>query len=723
MSWSSRHQRFNISISTFAIISTILPLQSLAEEAGADAEVLTEVTVTGWRPSSVDGYNASLVSSFSKTESSILETPGSVSIVTEELFKDQNASNLSEVLRNVAGVGTGPNAANVSVQESFTIRGFTSPLIRVNGVQRRSTGPLSLANVESVEVLKGPASVLYGDVSPGGFINIQTKRPQREQAIYVEGDLNQNATGRGTMGGFEFDATGALNDSGTVLYRFITAADGGSSFIDENDREQYFIAPSLSYVAPDDSLRVDLDLTFLRNDETFEFGVPAKGDRITNKLGYSDFLGSKNSDKVTEDFTAELRANYQFNAKTEMDAAITYHRNEHFSKALRPFGSQGQQVAADDTVRRSFSLRSFVTTDTQLETNLIHNALIGDTAWRFLVGADVRRTKLEHTGPGFGNIANFDRVNLGNPDNDTALPSADSSEISRFADTKEVTDAYGVYAQSEVWLTDALMLQAGLRYTRLDYTFKDDEPFRFNETPDNVDPRFAALYKINDVTSVYASYSSSFEQSFSFDEANTKPFEAKQTEAGLKFDLFNGKALATASVFKITQKNRPVFNNETDRTESVGEDETKGFELELRGQVTDHLMVSASYAYLDNEVTKDINPDRIGNRNSNVPENEAALWLSYSGLQINNRPLKLNLGVFYEDKRFTNVSTNRVSLPSYTIVDTGASYAFNLSGSEITLQGGIKNLFDREYFTSGFGDGIAFRGEPRTVYLKASTTF
>ncbi len=709
-------------LSAISLNSQLVAANDTTEsEQERSAQNLKPLTVMGWRPSEVDGYKPSIASSFTKTEAPLLETPGSVSIVTEALFDDQNASSVSEALRNVAGVGSGPNAANVSVQEEVTIRGFQSSLVRVNGVQRRSTGPLSLANVESIEVLKGPFSVLYGDVSPGGFVNIQTKRPQRETAFIIGGDLSQNTEGRGTLGGLELDATGTVGESNNLLYRFITASDNGSSFIDDNDYEQQFIAPSLSYLSDDDRLRVDLDLTYLRNDQTFEFGVPARNGRPDNRFDYDTFLGSENSDKVTEDYTAELRANYEFNSQTEIDAALTYHRNEHFSKALRPFGP-GQSVADDDTIGRSLSLRSLDTTDLQLETNLIHNVMIGETDWRFLVGADVRRTELEHAGPGFGNIVNFDTTNVFNPDNDVALPSSDSSEISRFFRRNDVTDAYGIYGQAEVWATDNLLLLAGLRYSRVDYTYEDAEPYRFNETPDNVDPRLAALYKINENTSVYTSYSSSFEQSFSFDPENTEPFEAEQIEAGLKFDLFNKRAMATASVFKITQKNRPVFNQETFLTESIGEDETKGFELEFRGAVTPNLNISASYAYLDNEVTKDINPDRIGNAAENVPQNEAALWVSYSGIKVDERPLTLNAGIFYEDEQFTSVN-NEVTMPGYTTVDAGVGYDFKVNKSTVKVQAGVKNLFDREYYTSGFGEGISFRGTPRTVYVGFTSEF
>src|SRR6056297_3662626 len=253
--------------------------QQKDEKTDAESETPAEldaISVLGWRPSDTLGYLADTLSSATKTENRLLDTAMSISVITEDLIIDQNALSLDEALRNVAGVGVGPNAANVSVQEEFTIRGFESALVRLNGVQRRSTGPLSTANIESIEVIKGPMSVLYGDLSPGGFINVQTKRPGPEAAAEFRTSLSTVAPGRGTTAYGSMDLTGPVTKDGQWLYRLIASGQGGNQFIDTADREQYFVAPSLSFIGADRRLRTDLDLTYLRNDETFQFGIPAR---------------------------------------------------------------------------------------------------------------------------------------------------------------------------------------------------------------------------------------------------------------------------------------------------------------------------------------------------------------------------------------------------------------------------------------------------------------
>jgi len=690
------------------------------ERDGAGPLQLEPITVEGWRPSDSRGYVPGFVSSATKTKSPIVNVPMSVATVTEEVIRDQNARTIDDALRNVAGIGNDGNAGNVSVQEAFTIRGFRSTLIRINGVQRRSTGPLSTANIDSVEVLKGPISVLYGDLSPGGFINVQTKRPQREPAYELTADLSQVTQGRGTQGYGALDLTGPLNDDDTLLYRLVGSLEGGSTFIDDTDREQYFVAPSLSYLSPDDRLRIDLDLSYLRNDETFLFGVPARNGEPDDRIDYDEFLGAEDSVKETEDYTAELRTRYRLTDATRIDAALTYHLNEHFTSALRP---GGRQVGVDDTVNRNYNVRSFDTEDLQFEANVIHDFAWEDTTWRVLFGGDVRRTPIDQVGPGFGNLNNFDTINVLDPDNDVELPALDGDAITFFSRADQTTDAWGLYAQAEVWLLDdRLKLLGGVRYSDFEYEFENEAGFSFSESPDSTDPRLAALYKLTPMTSLYLSYSTSFEQTFSFDPDNVDPLEAEQIEAGLKQEFFDGRAQATLALFELTQKNLLTADpNDPTITRQIGEAETRGIEAEFRGRLTPQLSAAASFAYLDNEITED-NFGSEGNRLPDVPEYEASLWLSYDVELKNSAALALFGGIFYEGERFTGTG-NSVEMPDHVTVDIGSRYGFNAGDARMSLHAGVQNLFNEEYFIGGFGEGIAYRGQPRTAFVKLGVAF
>ncbi len=688
---------------------------------GAGAMTLAPITVSsGWRPSTTEGYRAGVISSATKTDELLVDVPASVSVVTADLIEDQSATTVTEALRNVPGVGAGPNPANVSVQEEVTIRGFESALVRVNGVQRRSTGPLSLANVASIEVLKGPFSVLYGDLSPGGFVNIQTKRPQPEAAAEVSLGGSQVMAGDGSEGRGMVDLTGPLNAQRTLLYRLVASAEGGSTFIDTAERERQFVAPSLSFLGLGGRLRVDLDLSYLRNDETFRFGIPARDGAPDERIDFDTFLGAIGNEKLTEDYTAELRADFELSDRTRVDGALTYHLNDHLSRALRPFGAAGQQVAADDTVTRAYSLRSFETTDSQAEVNLVHDLRLGGQQWRLLAGADVRRTEFDTVDPDFGTINPFDTTSVFDPDNDVTFPDDDDPLLNTARNTQE-TDTWGVYAQAEVWWRERLKLLAGLRYTELDFRFENPAGFSFEENPDSVDPRFGALYKLTPATSLYASYATSFEQSNSFDPDNVEPLEAEQIEFGVKREFLGGAALLTASVFDLTQENVLTSDPETGDPRQIGEAATRGFELELRGALTERLQVQAGYSLLDNEITED-NDGNEGNRLPNVPKHEASFWASYWLPIAGEGRWIVGGGVFYEGERFTGTA-NSVALDDYVTADLSLRYELPLRERSLSAQFGVKNVFDKEYFVGGFGEGVAFRGEPRTAFARLTARF
>ncbi|MFP4136756.1 MAG: TonB-dependent siderophore receptor [Halomonas sp.] len=697
---------------------------TLSRQASGTTAQLDTITVQGWRPTATEGYRAGLISSASKTDELLVDVPAAVSVVTEDLIEDQNARSVAEALRNVPGVEVGPNPANVSVQEEFTIRGFENSLINVNGVERRSTGPLSTANVQSVEVLKGPFSVLYGQLTPGGFINVQTKRPESEAAYEISGSLSHTPEGSGSDGRGSVDATGPLNESGSVLYRFIASADGGSSFIDEVDSEQYLINPMLSLFALDNDLRVDLDFSYLRNDETFLFGIPARGDRPDGRIDYTDFLGSKENEKFTEDYNAEVRLEYFLSDATQVDAALTYHLNEHDHKALRPFGPPGWEVQSDDTIRRSLSLNDFQTADEEFEVNLIHNLDTGPAEWRFLTGADVRQTEVKSVGLGRRNILDFDRINVLDPNNDVSLPAGNDATLSFFPKTNNTVDSYGFYAQAETWLHDRLKLLGGVRYDNIEYDYTDEGGYAFNQKDDKVSPRAGVLYKLTPNTSLYGSYSSSFEQEFNWDPSAEpfKPTEAEQWEAGIKQEFFDGDLLATLSAYTLTQENLAVSDPDNpDQNVQIGEVESQGAELELQGQLSDRLRLMAGYAWLDNKIARDPLGNE-GNRLGNVPEESANLYLMYDFLETARERFSVGGGAFYTGERFTSESNN-VTLDSYTTVDLTAQYEWMVGDTRLELQGGVKNLFNEEYFAGGFGNGIAFRGEPMTLYTTLKANF
>ncbi|WP_404379165.1 TonB-dependent siderophore receptor [Caenispirillum salinarum] len=655
---------------------TVTLTQGGGPEGGAVE--LAPISVEGWRPTETVGYRPGVISSATKTPTLIENVPNSVSVVTEEVIEDQNATSVREALRNVPGVLPGDHASNVAVQEEVTIRGFEAQLINVNGVERRSTGQLSTANIESVEVLKGPFSVIYGELSPGGMVNIQTKRPQAEAAFMVEGGLSQATGGRGTQGRGVIDATGSLNENDSLLYRFIASAEGGSSFIEEVDEEKYLINPMVSFLGFDHRLRVDADFSYLRNDGTFKFGIPSRDGKPDTRIAYDAFLGAGDSYKLTEDYTAELRASYDVTSATTIDGALTYHHNRVDFRALRPWGASGTQVAANDTVVRHFDDRVIGTTDVEAEVNGTHNFTAGATEWRLTGGADIRQTAQETED--WRRITNFDTVNVLNPNNVGVLPSADDPRIVVRDNPSSTVDSYGLYGQAEVWIHDRVKLLAGGRYDNVTNT---NEVSGDSREDSNFSPSGAVLFKATPETSLYVSYTSSFEeQGWATDASGNPldPMEGRQWEAGVKQNFFDGNLLATVSVFTLKQINEAQWIAPNTYV-PVGEIETNGVELELQGQIADDWRVTAGYTYLDNEITNS-EYGWEGNHNPNTPEHAASVFLMHDIYETSTERLSVGGGAFYVSEVYTD-SSNAVELPEHVTVDLTGQYAFEAGGRDI----------------------------------------
>ena len=685
---------------------------------------LDPVTVTGWRTTEIDGFRAQRITSALKTDEALADTPASVSVVTEDVIQAQDARRVEDALRNVPGVIVAPNEASVAGQEAFFIRGFQSPFISINGIERRGSGTLPLANVESIEVVKGPSSVLYGDLPPGGFVNVQTKRPQREFAFEAIGGLSQVINGRGTLGNGSIDMTGPIDEEGNFLYRFIASADGGSSFIDDVDNEQFLIAPSLSFIGFDGDLRLDFDFTYLYNDETFEHGVPTVDGGPDTRPSFSTFFGDEKSTKKSDDYTAELRADWQILESTSIDAALSYYFYDYESFALRPNQSG---VAPDDTITRNLNFQEATIEEPKLETNLTHETNFFESEWRFLAGGDVRRTT-ENTAE-FRTINPFDTTSVFDPVTDTPFPDpfgpAFTQEIEDFE--REV-QAFGLYAQVETWLFEnRLKLLGGLRYDEIDFSERvvlpDGSAFNTKQRDNSISPRAALLFKPAPFTSVYASYSTSFEQARGGNagEPAFEPTEGEQFEVGLKQEFFDGRAIATVALFDLTQENlvQPDPNDPTRRVQ-IGEANTRGVEFEVSGEVIDGLRIIGGYSFLDSEVAE-ASDGTQGNRLANTPEHAASLFATYDIFDRADEQFTVGGGVFFQGKRFTT-QNNDVALDEFITVDVMSEYAFQAGSADLRARLGVKNVFDEEYFDTGRA-GIAFRGQPRTISTELGITF
>jgi len=648
-----------------------------------------------------------------KTNAPILDTPASVSVVNKQVIEDQGARDLDEALRNVTSIGRIANEGNVGGQNDVTVRGFQTNRIFKNGFRfDNATGSLDLANVSRVEVLKGPASIIFGAIEPGGLVNIITKRPQPETGVHAAAEADE--FGRASV---ELDLTGSLTADGSLMHRTVLSHDEGDVFIDNNEVEDTLISHSLTWL-PTDRLSLDFHAEYVRDDGTFQFGIPFRGNEPDRRIPVEQFLGESFNEKENEDVFLQTRGSYLIGEASELRWQAGYHHHELNAVALRPFGGNND-VQPDDTIGRGFSLRENDTTsELQLDLDFL-------TEQRFLgrdheILASIQYHDFDSDGGApSGNNADAPPVNVLDPQlgQVSAESLIRSPDFAAFApDAGNDNEQLHLVLQDSVWATPRLKILAGLAYTDIEQStlFPSFGLDRTN-TGDDLLPRAGGLYKITPGLSAYASYAESLNPNFGGnpDGQQFDPSEGEQFEIGLKH-TWDAGGFVSLALYELTQTNIPEpIGDGSGFSRLIGEIRNRGVEVELAADLPLGLRLEGGYSYIDSDIRTEDNPNR-GNSNPNVPEHRASLWLTGDVIDTGTRRLELGGGIFWEDERFVT-SANDKRLPSYSTVDLMAAHEWKLSGgSKLRLQLNLLNVFDERFFESGFANA-AQPGQPRTL--------
>lgn len=645
------------------------------------------------------GFKVDTNSTAMRVEATQLETPGQVTVIDEQLIDEQRASTLGNVLKNDASISAGGVSRN---RESFKLRGFdlqsSSGFLR-DGKQHWSHYRQPIELLERVEILKGPAGLLYGKSAPGGLINMVAKKPTYETQINISQDLGSNNDSRTTA-----DISGSLNDDQTLRARAIvskqsydswrTYGDGstpsterfvGGLFVDYDLNDK--VTLSVHYDRTNDNGSVDsgayIDIntgkpilgedhiwdaqwSTIENDvENVGFDIAAQlSDNWNMKLGYNnqDFRR-----RDTESFTKPET----YNAATGEVTYQVYDRMDHwvFNTAFIDF------VGEFD----AFGMQ--------------HQTLIGANWLGYYY------SKLSDTSDKLRNDPSDDLTGI------VGQPFDKPSDIHYSKGKKSVTerDSYGIYVQDMVTVNDQWQVLAGLRF---------DREVNEDHTYNNVLPKLGLIYHPKENGSIYATYSESFEPkdpvSTSGDNDKNEgmeldPVKGKLYELGTKWELMDNQLFVSGAIFDITQENivisqkikgNPDYDSETTQ---AGKQVHRGAEFNAMGYVTEAFSLSGSMTYLDAEIHDELKPKRDGNRPADVPEFSASIWTRYS--LANNTDV--NLGAIYVGERFGDVD-NTYKKDAYTRFDTGISHTINYDKDmDLVLRFNIENLFDTDYLAGG----------------------
>jgi iron complex outermembrane receptor protein len=662
---------------------------------------LPEVTVRDRRNL---GYQVLGATSATKWETPILETPVSIQAVPRAVMEDQQVIELKDALKNVSGIQ--PAFGFGSLFNGFTIRGFTSQVLNMtvfrNGLRRR-THAFEMANVEQIEVLKGPAAVLYGRLDPGGMINMVTTRPEPKPVYSAQQQFGSFHLYRTVL-----DATGPVTADRSLLYRTTFAYQDSESFRDFENLERIFFAPSLTWT-PSSRTEVHVNIEYKKDDRVTHFGIPAIGTRPA-PVPISRYLGDRTDDDGrfdhgdSDNILLELSWSHRLSPTWTVRQGFLMDRDYYSMQYFPPVRlREDNRTLERGFVKGNQQLTSY---GTNLElTGRLQGLGVGHTA---LAGFEYYQFSFTPKGtvlfpPMTPPPAFVPPIDIFDPVYGHAqIPS--NLDPNLFMTFKERW--YGLYLQDHLDLTHGLHLLVGGRVDIAKVSngissVIPDMPL-FDRTDHAFSPRIGLLYQPWPWLSVYGNFVKSIGPTAGF-SIQGEPFKAEratQYEAGVKAALFGGRLTSTVAFYRLTKDN--ILS--TDPTNPlarvpIGEARSRGIELDLSGQITDSLSVIGSYAYTDARITEDALGGNQGHRLPNVPLHSGSLWTWY---RINTGAvsrLDVGAGAFAAGLRQGDEQSS-FQLPGYVRVDAAAAYHWRVGDLKLTTRLNVTNLFDQRYFES-----------------------
>ncbi|NOU50980.1 TonB-dependent receptor [Pseudoalteromonas sp. JBTF-M23] len=713
-----------------AVASALSPALSVAQTSQEnDIEV---ITVKG---RAAQFYFVEQATMATKTPTDYMDLPQSVQVLSKQLIQDQAARQTTDLYRSISGV----------TQFSYsgvTARGFRQDQVRYDGVQGDPYSGFSipqLFNVERVEVLKGPTGMLYGAGQPGGLLNYVTKKPKFEQT--TEFTL---FTGSDDLLGGHVETTGILVDD-KVAYRLGAFHQNKDSFRNNAVEANSLLSAGLTWYATDatelifqyDHIDQQLDGHRLR-------GVPVSDDgHFLTDISYS-----ANEKSDFQDLKADV---FQFTANidiadnltnTTVIRAFNNKRNQQYHENLGLVGDLSDSQKAqylpvldmlgmptqDTAMTRQFRDQARASDEWSITTDFVYEGTFAQIEHTVLFGSDY--TSIDETFS--SKISDLNRTltaeyadprEMLNPEIhvstlDMVNPqyTADSSKYRLFDRPTQETQStrLGVYVQDQVRINPQWLAIAGLRYDR----FEDQG----QEQDSNISPRVGAIYQPNEEMSIFVNRSEGFTPQNTPEDSTVTltPELSLQHELGIKNVWLDGCLTTTFAAYHIIKNDVTVSNpnyvegSGLPEQLQIGEVTSKGIEIDVIGDITENWTGTINYAYNDATVTGG-NPDDIrntvGSEFVNAPDHTLGMWTRYALPNINS---SVSIGFDYVDER---VSLSGQTVRSYVTWD--ASWQTQIDNFEIQLN--LKNIFDKEYATSGFNKRNGhFPGEPRSVVLQVS---
>ncbi len=666
-----------------------------------------------------DGYRADSSTTGTRINLPDINIPATVSVVPQQAIQDQQARQLDDVLRDApATIAVG---GNQFFSDQIYIRGLevSSHDFRRDGFLDPTLVPRDLNDIQRVEILQGPASVLYGSASPSGTVNFITKKPTDSPFTAFGMTFGSFGNQRYTL-----DTNGRVTEDGTVLYRINADYEHSDSFRDFGYLNRNDIAPAVTWLIDDDtSLTWQADAH--QHNTRGNLGIPAlNGNALA--LPSSLYVGEPANDFFqSEEYRQTLVLNHKINDNWQYNiggSSLFYDVKGSETAALAQVGPTEFLRARYDTPLDHEQTHELLAnlagdfTTGQIE----HKALLGFDYTYFDANSDFQL--FEPYPPTF---ATFDVAHPFYTNPPAGSPPTLDLRSTAFRQQDE-----GFFLQDYVKLNKYWQLLGGVRFDTVDFTYDRTVtssmipfplPARTVENFNAASPRAGIVFQpMPDALAFYFNYCRSFNPPAGGVYLNTTPLKAELGESfelGTKAVLIEGLTLGAAG-FYVTRDNAPFLDPLTLTLFQVGQQRSQGVEMSLTGKLTKQWSVLANWAYLDTKLTDPTNPEIFGQPNLNVPHSLGNLWTRYNLIDEKTRTLGAALGLVGVGPRSANLA-DTVALPAYTRWDAGLYYRRDRWNFSLYFQ----NLFDAKYAVSSINENQIMPGAPFTVRGEAMLTF
>jgi iron complex outermembrane receptor protein len=678
------------------------------------------------------GYAVVATTVVSKTDTPILETPFSVQVVPQEVLRDQQVTRIEQAVQNVSNVYQ-TRAAFSDFADQFVIRGFLNYQVLYRDgfrIDTGNTGKQETANIEQIEVVKGPASILYGRIEPGGLINYITKKPLPDSHFALEQQFGSFSSYRTSL-----DATGPILEN-KLAYRLNGSYEHDGSFRQFVGDERWFVSPVLQWrISP--ATELTLDWEYFSNKTTPDnIGLIPYGDRPLS--------GLVNVNNVLQNFPTErnLGEPTDFHNATQQIINVSFSHlfNSHWQlKSMFNFaltnengGGAYADFSTDEDVNRGILPRTIETSEIGLkflthvatyafEINMLGKFHALGVKHNLLLGGDFYRQSGDQTCCDINGLL-LDDISIFAPVHGVTIGPVDPTLAFTIYGGPSW---YGLYLQDQVQLPHHFFVLAGMRYD-LARDYATSKYGTGKSSDHKLSPRVGVLWQPREWLSLYGSYVENFgATNGGLIDRNNQPLPpetAQQWEVGLK-TAFGRRLLGTLAYYNLTKENiaaaDPLFPNDGRHALTIGKANSHGLEFDLAGSFLPHWNLLVAYAYTDATIVNDSFLGTAGNRLSNVPKNGGRIWTTYSFWGGEPKRLTVGAGVTARSAREGNIS-NDYLLPGFATVDTMASYSFHLHRSTFALQVNIHNLLDRNYYEAS-GDFTRSRIAPGSPFAVMSS--